>query len=76
MRLCLTGKDWSMDSDYATAPADTATAYLTMLAIDCLLNTVTALEKLTDVAVEGAISPDSVAGEFVYMLQSVLVIWA
>ena len=51
-----------MDSDYGTAPADNATAYLTMLGIDCLLNTVTALEKLTDVAIEGATSPDSAAG--------------
>ena len=51
-----------MDSDYGTAPADNATAYLTMLGIDCLLNIVTALEKLTDVAIEGATSPDSAAG--------------
>ena len=52
-----------MDADYSTAPADIATAYLTMLAIDCLLNIVSALEKLTDVAVEGAVSPDATAGE-------------
>lgn len=51
-----------MDADYGTAPADSATAYLSMLAIDCLLNTVTAIEKLTDVAVEGAASPSSGAG--------------
>ena len=62
MQVWRAGKDWTMDSDYGTAPADNATAYLTMLGIDCLLNTVTALEKLTDVAIEGATSPDSAAG--------------
>ena len=51
-----------MDADYSTAAAETGTAYLTMLAVDCLLNTVAALEKLTDVAVEGAVSPDAAAG--------------
>lgn len=52
-----------MDADYSTAAAETGTAYLTMLAIDCLLNTVAALEKLTDVAVEGAVSPDAATGK-------------
>ena len=34
-----------------------------MLSIDCLLNTVAAVEKLTDVAVEGiAVTPDASAG--------------
>lgn len=54
------GKDWTLDNDYGSAPADTAAAYLAMLSIDCLLNTVAALEKLTDVAVDGvAVTPDA-----------------
>lgn len=65
------GKDWSMDSDYGTAPADAATAYLTMLAIDCLLNTVTAVEKLTDVAVEEPAVSSSAAGELICTLGAV-----
>ena len=52
-----------MDNDYGSAPADTGSAYLAMLSIDCLLSVVAALEKLTDVAVEGvAVSPDASAG--------------
>jgi len=53
-----------LDSDYGSAPAETGAAYLAMLAIDCLLNVVAALEKLTDVAVEGTVvTPDASAGE-------------
>ncbi len=53
-----------MDSDDGSAPAETGAAYLAMLAIDCLLNVVAALEKLTDVAVEGTVvTPDASAGE-------------
>ncbi len=53
-----------MDSDYGSAPAETGAAYLAMLAIDCLLNVVAALEKLTDVAVEGTVvTPDASAGQ-------------
>ncbi|DBA68408.1 TPA: hypothetical protein ACH3X2_013711 [Trebouxia sp. C0005] len=56
------GKEWSLDSDYGSAPAETGAAYLAMLAIDCLLNVVAALEKLTDVAVEGiVVTPDASA---------------
>ncbi len=34
-----------------------------MLSIDCLLNVVAALEKLTDIAVEGVVvTPDASAG--------------
>lgn len=47
------GKDWSLDSDYGSAPADVGAAYLVMLAIDCLLGVVTATERLTDSAVDG-----------------------
>lgn len=52
-----------MDSDYGTAPAETGAAYLAMLSIDSLLNVVAALEKLTDVAVDGVVlTPDASAG--------------
>ncbi len=58
-----------MDSDYGSAPAETGAAYLAMLAIDCLLNVVSALEKLTDVAVEGTVvTPDASAGELKALL--------
>ena len=57
------GKEWSLDSDYGTAPAETGSAYLAMLSIDSLLNVVAALEKLTDIAVEGVVvTPDASAG--------------
>ena len=55
------GKEWSLDSDYGSAAADTASAYLAMLSIDCLLNVVAALEKLTDVAIEGGMLPPDAA---------------
>lgn len=52
-----------MDSDYGTAPAETGAAYLAMLSIDSLLNVVAALEKLTDLAVDGVVvTPDASAG--------------
>lgn len=52
-----------MDSDYGTAPAETGAAYLAMLSIDSLLNVVAALEKLTDIAVDGVVvTPDASAG--------------
>ena len=54
-----------MDSDYGTAPAETGAAYLAMLSIDSLLNVVAAIEKLTDVAVDGVVvTPDASAGAF------------
>lgn len=57
------GKEWSLDSDYGTAPPETGAAYLAMLSIDSLLHVVAALEKLTDVAVDGAaVTPDASAG--------------
>ena len=60
---CNAGKEWSMDSDYGTAPAETGAAYLAMLSIDSLLNVVAALEKLTDLAVDGVVvTPDASAG--------------
>jgi len=44
-----------------------------MLAIDCLLNVVAALEKLTDVAVEGTVvTPDASAGELQGVMLHVL----
>ena len=63
------GKDWTLDNDYGSAPADTAAAYLAMLSIDCLLNTVAALEKLTDVAVDGvAVTPDAASGALLTLI--------
>ena len=54
-----------MDSDYGTAPAETGAAYLAMLSIDSLLNVVAAIEKLTDVAVDGVVvTPDASSGSF------------
>ncbi len=34
--------------DFASAPSDVALAYLAMVAIDCLLNVITAMERLVD----------------------------
>ena len=47
------GKDWHMDSDYGQASLEVGGAYLTTVAIDCLLALVSAFEKLTDIAVDG-----------------------
>ncbi|KAK9868608.1 hypothetical protein WJX84_001848 [Apatococcus fuscideae] len=46
------GKDWHMDTDYGQASLEVGGAYLTTVAIDCLLALVSAFEKLTDIAVE------------------------
>ena len=46
------GKDWHMDTDYGQASLEVGGAYLTTVAIDCLLALVSAFEKLTDLAVE------------------------
>lgn len=43
-----------MDSDYGQASLEVGGAYLTTVAIDCLLALVSAFEKLTDIAVDGA----------------------
>lgn len=43
-----TGKTWTLDSDFTSAPSDVALAYLSMLAIDCMLNVVSATERLID----------------------------
>jgi hypothetical protein len=43
-----------LDVDYGSASAETGAAYLGMLAVDSLLGIVAAVEKLTDIAVEGA----------------------
>ena len=60
-----------MDSDYGTAPAETGAAYLAMLSIDSLLNIVAALEKLTDVAVDGVVvSPDASAGIYTLFIDT------
>lgn len=60
-----------MDSDYGTAPAETGAAYLAMLSIDSLLNVVAALEKLTDVAVDGVVvTPDASAGTCLLLTDS------
>ena len=61
--MCDAGKEWNLDSDHASAPAETGSAYLTMLAIDSLLSFVSAAEKLTDNALDGsAAAPDPVTG--------------
>ncbi|KAK9834027.1 hypothetical protein WJX81_004391 [Elliptochloris bilobata] len=53
------GKEWTLDADFGRAPPETGAAYLGMLATDALLAVVAAVEKLTDLAVEGcAPSPD------------------
>ncbi|KAK9810126.1 hypothetical protein WJX72_005196 [[Myrmecia] bisecta] len=58
------GTDWTLDSDYGNAAPEVGAAYLAMLAIDCLLGVVAAVEKLTDVAVEGlvAVTPEAAMG--------------
>lgn len=43
-----------MDSDYGQASLEVGGAYLTTVALDCLLALVSAFEKLTDIAVDGA----------------------
>lgn len=63
--ICLphAGKEWTLDADFGSAPPETGAAYLGMLAADALLAVVAAVEKLTDVAVEGcAPSPDRSGG--------------
>ncbi|EIE25629.1 hypothetical protein COCSUDRAFT_83636 [Coccomyxa subellipsoidea C-169] len=52
-------REWSLDLDYGSASAETGVAYLGMLGIDSLLGTVAAIEKLTDIAVDGDVgSPE------------------
>lgn len=43
--------------DFATAPSDVALAYLTMLAIDSLVNVVMGMEVLVDRSLAAAASP-------------------
>lgn len=43
-----TGKSWTLDMDFGTAPSDVALGYLTLLAIDSLLNVVMTQEMLVD----------------------------
>ncbi len=50
------GREWSLDLDYGSASAETGIAYLAMLGIDSLLGIVAAVEKLTDIAVDGVTS--------------------
>ncbi|BDA41918.1 Protein MON2 homolog [Coccomyxa sp. Obi] len=49
-------REWSLDLDYGSASAETGIAYLAMLGIDSLLGIVAAVEKLTDMAVDGVTS--------------------
>lgn len=42
------GKEWLLDSDVNLVGPDTGAAYLCMLAIDCILGFVSAVEALTD----------------------------
>lgn len=44
------GKDWSVESEYDTAPVGIQQAYLAMLAIDSLLNLMASVDRLTDMA--------------------------
>lgn len=47
------GKDWLMDSEVGSASPETGLACLAMLAVDSLLGVVSALEGLTDRALDG-----------------------
>eukprot|EP00884_Botryococcus_braunii_P011071 jgi/Botrbrau1/19966/Bobra.0059s0082.1 len=51
-----TGKDWTLDVDCANISQETGAAYLTMLAIDCLLGVMACTEKLTSMALEGGVA--------------------
>ena len=52
-----------MDTDYGQASLDVGGAYLTTVAIDCLLALVSAFEKLTDIAVEDTPATPKAQGE-------------
>lgn len=51
--LRVLGKDWLMDSEVGSASPETGLACLAMLAVDSLLGVVSALEGLTDRALDG-----------------------
>ena len=48
------GKDWLLDSEVGSATPETGMACLAMLAVDSLLGVISALEGLTDSALEAA----------------------
>ena len=55
-----------MDTDYGQASLEVGGAYLTTVAIDCLLALVSAFEKLTDLAVEDTPSTPKPGERYVF----------